>query len=83
WILIGDFNATPDAPEIRQLLAASHPVFSTDPAWLQALSYPAIKPDRRIDYIFFSKAFELGKMEVLDNQGSTDHRPIYAELKLK
>jgi len=36
----------------------------------------------RIDYIFFSEHFELVEQKVLDNQGTADHRPVLARLKL-
>jgi endonuclease/exonuclease/phosphatase family metal-dependent hydrolase len=36
----------------------------------------------RIDYIFFSEHFELVEHNVLDNQGTSDHRPVLARLKL-
>ncbi len=82
WILIGDFNATPDTAEIQQLIQLSHPVYQSQPPWLNSLSFPAAQPDRRIDYIFFSKDFELQTMEVLNNGTTTDHRPVRAELRL-
>ena len=82
WILIGDFNATPDSAEVQQLAALSHPVYQQNPDWLKTFSFPAIRPNRRIDYIFFSKDFELERMAVLDNQGSSDHRPVFAKLRL-
>lgn len=83
WILLGDFNATPDSPEIRQILEIAHPLLRQQPKLLQEYSFPAAKPTRRIDYIFFSEDFNLKKMQVLNNGVSSDHRPIYAELELK
>lgn len=82
WILLGDFNATPDSPEVQKLVQYAHPVFREQPEWLTTFSFPAVRPDRRIDYIFFSQDFALKKMEVLDNEGTTDHRPVLAELML-
>lgn len=82
WILIGDFNATPDSAEIQSLVQLAHPLYREHPEWVRDLSYPAVHPDRRIDYIFFSSDFELKKMEVLENGTSTDHRPVLAELRL-
>ncbi len=82
WILIGDFNATPDSPEVQTLIQYAHSVFREQPEWLNTFSFPAVQPDRRIDYIFFSQDFLLKKMEILDNGGTTDHRPVLAELML-
>jgi endonuclease/exonuclease/phosphatase family metal-dependent hydrolase len=35
-----------------------------------------------IDYVFFSEHFDLVDQEVLDNRGTTDHRPVRSVLKL-
>lgn len=82
WILLGDFNAEPDSPEIKQVQAVSHPDLKQTKLFM-AQSFPAEHPNRRIDFIFFSRQFQLKKMEVLDNGVTTDHRPVYAELLLK
>ncbi len=82
WILIGDFNAEPDSPEIKQVQAISHPLLRK-PDQYKIMSFPAAHPNRRIDYIFFSQDFELKKMEILNNGVTSDHRPIYAELLLE
>lgn len=82
WILLGDFNATPESSEIQQLIALSHPVYRQNPDWLKTFSFPGVQPSRRIDYIFFSKDFSLESMTVLDNQGTSDHRPVLAKLRL-
>lgn len=81
WILMGDFNATPDMNEIQQLLKISDPELQQKDL-LKTNSFPAAQPDRRIDYIFFSSQFDLQTMQVLDNGVTSDHRPVYAELKL-
>ncbi|RLC15007.1 MAG: hypothetical protein DRI24_12035 [Deltaproteobacteria bacterium] len=82
WILMGDLNAQPHEPEIVELLKVSNPVFTQKPELLKALSHDSLEPTMRIDYIFFSEHFELIEQKVLDNQGTSDHRPVLARLKL-
>lgn len=83
WIFMADTNAKPEAPEMQLLIQEAHPVFTERPELLQEYTYPSIEPQRRIDYVLFSSDFELQGMQVIDNQGTTDHRPVWAELKLK
>lgn len=83
WILLGDFNAQPDSGEVRAIEAVAHPLFRRHPAFLETPSFPSLKPTRRIDYIFFSQDFDLIKTEVLANGGTSDHRPVFAELNLR
>lgn len=83
WIVIGDFNATPDSGEVKAIEAVAHPLFHDHPAFLRVNSFPSLKPTRRIDYIFFSKDFEMLHTQVLENNGTSDHRPVETELALK
>jgi endonuclease/exonuclease/phosphatase family metal-dependent hydrolase len=82
WILMGDLNARPDAPEIAALLEVAHPVFRERSELLAELTHPSIQPKERIDYVFFSPHFDLVEQEVLDHGGTTDHRPVRSVLKL-
>ena len=82
WILIGDFNAQPDASEIRAIQAIAHPVFRQQPQLLQSKTYPSVNPNQRIDYIFFSAHFALKDQQILDNQGRSDHRVVRSILRL-
>jgi endonuclease/exonuclease/phosphatase family metal-dependent hydrolase len=81
-ILVGDFNAVPDAPSVvkaREFLTDSWPLVNKDPGF----TIPVRKPSRRIDYIFITKSsVEPLKMDVLQSEAS-DHLPIIAELKLR
>lgn len=82
WLVIGDFNAHPDSPEVQALLKIAHPAFQTQPELLQQPSFPSLNPTERIDYVFFSSQFKLRKQQILESAGSTDHRPILTELAL-
>ncbi len=80
-ILLGDFNAAPDAPSIAALRA-----FLTD-TWTAlyrepGYTIPVRKPNKRIDYIWLTPgAFAPVSMQVLSSEAS-DHLPIVAELRL-
>lgn len=80
-ILVGDFNATPDRPTIRNLKA-----FLAD-TWELAgqgngFSIPVKKPAKRIDYIWITReSVQPLRLEVLHSEAS-DHLPILAELRL-
>ncbi|WP_246053485.1 endonuclease/exonuclease/phosphatase family protein [Actinocorallia herbida] len=80
-ILMGDFNAAPDAPELAPLW----PVL-TD-AWAAAgsgpgLTYPAGSPDQRIDYITVSGRVRVDSVEVMADADASDHLPVVADLTL-
>ena len=76
-ILTGDLNATPASSAIKLL----------EPKWRIAgdntPTYPASKPNRRIDFIAFSPAdaFEVISFETVNEPDASDHRPIKAKLR--
>jgi len=77
-IVAGDFNARPDAVEIRQGMSEWKLVSSLDP------TVPADKPRHTIDYIF---CFPKGKWKDIENQtyriDLSDHLPISAVIELE
>ena len=81
-ILVGDFNAAPQAvsvAKIREFLSDSWPMVNQDPGF----TIPVKKPSRRIDYIWITTdSIEPVKLQVLTSEAS-DHLPIIAELRLK
>jgi len=78
-ILLGDFNARPDAPELAPLWE------HVSDAWLLAgqpddgFTYPANVPDRRIDYVTVSPRVQVRAAHVPETLAS-DHRPVVADL---
>ncbi|SEG18189.1 endonuclease/exonuclease/phosphatase family protein [Sphingobacterium lactis] len=84
-IIVGDFNSDPNEDEstIRSFFdqgIASAAVQGD----INLFTYPADKPDVRIDYIFYSPHFELLESKVVKEVGDiSDHLPVYAKLKLK
>lgn len=81
-ILVGDFNAPPEAKSIatlRGFLTDTWPAVSREPGY----TIPVKKPTRRIDYIWITPAsITPVKMAVLQTEAS-DHLPIVAELRLQ
>ncbi|MBL9188826.1 MAG: endonuclease/exonuclease/phosphatase family protein [Opitutaceae bacterium] len=80
-ILVGDFNATPDAKSIAPLhdiLTDAWTAVSQEPGF----TIPVKKPSKRIDYIWITPAtITPVKMAVLHSEAS-DHLPIVVELRL-
>jgi endonuclease/exonuclease/phosphatase family metal-dependent hydrolase len=88
-VLMGDFNARPDAPEMAPIharLLDAWPMGGSGPGF----TYPAAPdadPNRRIDFIFVSKNdFDVvSATVVLDKETrlAADHLPVTAELRLR
>ncbi|MGB9376110.1 MAG: endonuclease/exonuclease/phosphatase family protein, partial [Mycobacteriales bacterium] len=77
-ILVGDFNAEPDAAELAPLWQRL-----TD-GWAAVhgpggLTYPAVVPEKRIDYVTASVGIDFATVAVSDTPAS-DHRPVVADL---
>lgn len=79
-VLVGDLNATPDAPEIKTL------VDDLVDAWEEAgvgdgYTYSAENPNRRIDYVMTSDDVVARSAAVVTTDAS-DHLPVHADLLL-
>jgi endonuclease/exonuclease/phosphatase family metal-dependent hydrolase len=74
-VVVGDLNATPDAPEVRALLDAGllHPASPVEP------TFPSDTPNCRIDYILISPELSCDRYEVIASTAS-DHLPVVADL---
>ncbi|HKC62561.1 MAG TPA: endonuclease/exonuclease/phosphatase family protein [Pyrinomonadaceae bacterium] len=82
-IVVGDFNDLPTESAYKLMRTRF------DEAWEingsdSGLSYPADKPKKRIDYIFYTKAdgVKVKRAWVVDTLAS-DHRPVVADLEIK
>ena len=83
-VLMGDFNATPQAPELAPLwdvLTDAH----ADAGEGDGFTFPADVPDRRIDFVAVSEDVTVqhafvpaGGVAAI----SSDHRPVVADLEL-
>ncbi|RXK81455.1 exo-beta-N-acetylmuramidase NamZ domain-containing protein [Filimonas effusa] len=74
-ILAGDMNSSPAAQPISVLNRAF-----TDAVSQSVLSFPAHKPDRKIDYIFISKHLKTIWSKAIEVQYS-DHLPVEAAIE--
>jgi len=81
-LLAGDFNLEPSSPNYTRLTQRFVDSWSNQPE-APPLTFPADKPERRIDYIFHSEGFECRSThdptEILVSTAS-DHRPVIADL---
>jgi len=83
-ILVGDFNEEPTAGATQLLTGHFRDVWTAVKSETPGSSYPADKPSKRIDYIFFRpqsgiKARRAWVVETL----ASDHIPVVCELELK
>ena len=79
-ILTGDLNCVPGTPELSVL-----DTFFTEVDPLLTPTFPAVKPTRKIDYIYVSSA-NLKKIlsyKVFDEIGYSDHAPMLVKVRLK
>jgi endonuclease/exonuclease/phosphatase family metal-dependent hydrolase len=81
-VMAGDFNALPGS-RVHALMEA----MLVD-AWKargqgSGGSYPAPKPERRIDYILVSPEIVVERVWVVDEGEASDHRPVVAELTVR
>ncbi|MEW6446711.1 MAG: endonuclease/exonuclease/phosphatase family protein [Bacillota bacterium] len=79
FILCGDFNCRPGAGELTPLYSLARDaaeVLGTD-----APTFPAGRPEARIDYIFVSLHWSVQAVEVFQCDAS-DHLPLLAKLEL-
>ncbi len=78
-ILVGDFNDSPDSIIIQQLQRSWKQVSSNEP------TFPANKPTETIDYIFVktTQTVTVVQSTVLDEPTASDHRPVFAEIRVE
>ncbi len=78
-VLIGDFNARPDSPEMKRL--------GTEFEWLTAShdpSFPAVNPNRRIDFVMVRKDCEIRILsEAIVDVPFSDHLPVISTLRFE
>lgn len=80
--LAGDLNAKPDFEEIKSL-SVNWKIISN----IKNPTYPADKPSSTIDYIAGYTAngeiYSVYQSKVIDEPIASDHRPLFADIKLK
>ena len=90
-VLVGDFNAGPEAPELAGLrerfsdaweLARDRDDQAGWRFWQrdEGLTHPARSPHRRIDQVWVSEGVTVAAAQVLDAYGASDHLPLMVDL---
>ena len=85
-LLLGDFNAGPTAPELQLLWQSVHDTWADAPVTSgTGLTYPAIVPTKRIDYVTASpNIVTIAAAIPADDLASkaSDHRPMVATVQI-
>jgi endonuclease/exonuclease/phosphatase family metal-dependent hydrolase len=79
-LLMGDMNATPEAPEITHLTALLVDTW-TEGGVGPGYTYDATNPTKRIDYVFSSPEITIDRATVVATNAS-DHLPVVVEVRL-
>jgi len=81
-VLVGDLNAPPAAPELAPLWSILTDTWAAAPAAGNGLTYPAIRPTKRIDYVTVST--EVGVLAShVPVTAASDHLPVVADLVVR
>jgi endonuclease/exonuclease/phosphatase family metal-dependent hydrolase len=78
-LVLGDLNATPDAPELQPLLQRFRDSWQSKSE--PGFTFPAGQPVKRIDYVLTSTHFRVRSASVPVTEAS-DHRPVVVDLLL-
>ena len=82
-VLVGDFNADAGGPGARTAVAGSHRLVGRGTGLTgTGLTYPAITPTKRIDYVTASTEVKVVTSRVVETVAS-DHRPVVADLVVR
>jgi endonuclease/exonuclease/phosphatase family metal-dependent hydrolase len=79
-VLLGDLNATADAPELAPLWAGLLDAWPAAHGPAGGETYPATAPVRRIDYVTARRGIRVGGVAV-PAPAASDHRPVVADLR--
>jgi endonuclease/exonuclease/phosphatase family metal-dependent hydrolase len=93
-VVVGDFNARPDAPELGVLRERFTDAWSAAPAredrsgWRfwhrnEGDTHPAHAPSRRIDQVWLSPGVTVTSAQVVDAGGASDHLPLVVDLAVR
>ena len=83
-IVVGDFNDEPSGGTYKLMLTKFDDAWLANPKEQMGFSYPADKPVKRIDYIFFrsSNGIKAKRSWVVETLAS-DHIPVVADLEIR
>lgn len=81
-LVLCDCNATPRSRQYALLHQYLNEAYG-ERGWGFGLTFPADRPMIRIDYVWYSDAFEALEAKVWSTGGTSDHRPLCTRLILK
>jgi len=82
-IVVGDFNDIPSGPAYQLMRTQFNDAWAESRAQEDGFSYPADKPSKRIDYIFFRSADRVrSKRAWIIQTLASDHVPVVADLEI-
>jgi endonuclease/exonuclease/phosphatase family metal-dependent hydrolase len=83
-IVAGDFNEEPEGASYKLMLSRFADAWAASGTQADGLTYPADKPRKRIDYIFYAprERARARRARVVESLAS-DHRALAAEIELK
>lgn len=83
-IVVGDFNDLPGAEAYKIMTAQFRDAWIESHAKGEGLSYPADKPAKRIDYIFYRASDPVrARQSWTINTLASDHLPVVADLEIR
>jgi len=83
-IVVGDFNDLPGSETHRMMTEKFRDAWTESGASSEGLSYPADKPAKRIDYIFYRASDPVrGRRAWTINTLASDHLPVAADLEIR
>lgn len=83
-IVVGDFNDEPAGSAYKLMLAKYEDAWIQSRAKTNGFTYPADKPSKRIDYIFYRKSDSVrAKKAWVVKTLASDHLPVMAELEIR
>ncbi|MCQ3932609.1 MAG: hypothetical protein DPW16_19340 [Chloroflexi bacterium] len=81
-LVLCDCNSTPRSRQYALLHQHLNEAYG-ERGWGFGLTFPADRPMIRIDYVWYSDAFEALEAKVWSTGGTSDHRPLWTRLILK
>jgi endonuclease/exonuclease/phosphatase family metal-dependent hydrolase len=82
-IIVGDFNDTPIGQSYKLMFENFEDAWMDKQSTDSGFSYPADKPAKRIDYIFFRRTDAVrAKRSWVVNTLASDHIPVIADLEV-
>jgi endonuclease/exonuclease/phosphatase family metal-dependent hydrolase len=82
-IVVADLNDEPTGAAYKLMLTMFDDAWVTSRAKVEGFSYPADKPIKRIDHIFYRSSNLKAKKATVVNTLASDHLPVMAVLELK